>query len=215
MDTLMLACCPNASREDGPSHFVFKLTRDFALNLAKWAEAHRQAQVVAETEVYCVEIFCSAGEWGTVSGLHIDQMNQDWVRVAAHATAKSEESVELESVKVMSDGVVFSALWKNDDIGGYFETPPLSMKVINLVAACSPVPDDLLPTAEIDDEEDDEEDTSLYEDDEHQECERCGTRVADGYCTDQTCPFSDHKQNCPAGWANHPTQPADSKCTCG
>lgn len=156
MDMLMLACRTSDTRDDGPSHFLFNLCQDFAVLLAKWAEAHRQAQLAAETSVYCVEIFHSAGEWGTVAGLDIDQSKTDWVRVADHAEAKAEESVELETVKVMSDGVIFSASWNNDDSGVHFETPVLPWKIVNLVAAGKAVPVKDVPVAEIDDEEDEQ-----------------------------------------------------------
>src|SRR5206468_1797863 len=37
------------------------------------------------------------------------------------------------------------------------------------------------------------------------ECERCGSpRNEQHYCTDITCPFSDHQPECPVGWARHP-----------
>ncbi|ABM97011.1 hypothetical protein [Methylibium petroleiphilum] len=35
-------------------------------------------------------------------------------------------------------------------------------------------------------------------------CQRCGSALADGLCTDATCPFSDVPQDDPAGWAGHP-----------
>lgn len=48
-------------------------------------------------------------------------------------------------------------------------------------------------------------------------CQRCGGPLADRFCTDETCPFSAHRQNCPVGWANHPDMPAcqDKVCNCG
>lgn len=37
------------------------------------------------------------------------------------------------------------------------------------------------------------------------ECQRCGTEIDEtGLCRDETCPFSDHRQNDPQGWAGHP-----------
>ena len=48
-------------------------------------------------------------------------------------------------------------------------------------------------------------------------CKRCDTGLDGlGYCTDETCPFSDHTQDCTMGWAGHPESPQDiAKCTCG
>jgi hypothetical protein len=34
-----------------------------------------------------------------------------------------------------------------------------------------------------------------------------------GLCSDEACPFSDHFQGCPAGWAGHPELGA-GPCTC-
>lgn len=39
----------------------------------------------------------------------------------------------------------------------------------------------------------------------HTTCQRCdGDLGAEGFCTDHTCPFSDHKQDDQRGWAGHP-----------
>ena len=47
------------------------------------------------------------------------------------------------------------------------------------------------------------------------ECQRCGSaRNAGDYCTDATCPFSDHAPDCPAGWAGHPDAGRNTTCTC-
>ena len=46
-------------------------------------------------------------------------------------------------------------------------------------------------------------------------CQRCGALLVDGRCEDATCPFSDHDQDCRAGWANHPHWSfEDTACTC-
>jgi hypothetical protein len=53
-------------------------------------------------------------------------------------------------------------------------------------------------------------------------CKRCGSRInTQGYCSDLTCPFSDHKQPCDAGWNGHAEKdpnPNDDtapiRCTC-
>lgn len=37
------------------------------------------------------------------------------------------------------------------------------------------------------------------------QCQRCSSPLNDdGYCTDETCPFSDHPQTDDAGWYGHP-----------
>ena len=52
-------------------------------------------------------------------------------------------------------------------------------------------------------------------------CKRCGSDVKNNRCTDQTCPFSDHDQDCRAGWNGHPSvdplpddDTAPLQCTC-
>lgn len=51
-------------------------------------------------------------------------------------------------------------------------------------------------------------------------CQRCTARLSpDGehdemVCTDVTCPFSNHKQDCPVGWTGHPDHTGDFFCTC-
>jgi len=37
-------------------------------------------------------------------------------------------------------------------------------------------------------------------------CNRCSSELHDGFCSDQTCPFSDHVQSCDNGWYGHPEQ---------
>ena len=53
-------------------------------------------------------------------------------------------------------------------------------------------------------------------------CARCSYPLdAHGFCTDVTCPFSDHQQTCEVGWAGHPDRdphPDDDlagNCSCG
>jgi hypothetical protein len=36
------------------------------------------------------------------------------------------------------------------------------------------------------------------------DCVRCGSPLEEGFCSDATCPFSDHRQDCQLGWAGHP-----------
>ncbi len=39
------------------------------------------------------------------------------------------------------------------------------------------------------------------------ECTRCGSELAKtGRCSDATCPFSNHRQSCQAGWNGHPVK---------
>lgn len=51
---------------------------------------------------------------------------------------------------------------------------------------------------------------------EHQKvCDRCGTDLVYGLCSETTCPFSDHQQICPLGWHNHPERNVEGKkCEC-
>lgn len=45
------------------------------------------------------------------------------------------------------------------------------------------------------------------------DCKRCGSDINNGFCSNVTCPFSDHKQECPAGWNGHPEKNG-GECTC-
>ena len=60
------------------------------------------------------------------------------------------------------------------------------------------------------DEDEDEDDPAV--------CERCDSPldVDRLFCTDLSCPFSDHLQTCPKGWTGHPEKaPAkDHVCAC-
>ncbi len=53
------------------------------------------------------------------------------------------------------------------------------------------------------------------------DCERCNSSLDEGgFCLSETCPFSDHAQDCPVGWAGHPDHPnvegiVTKECTCG
>ena len=49
-------------------------------------------------------------------------------------------------------------------------------------------------------------------------CRRCDSPLdTNGYCLDDTCPFSNHKQGCSMGWIGHPAHLVDEteECTCG
>ena len=52
-------------------------------------------------------------------------------------------------------------------------------------------------------------------------CQRCGSSLVGGLCSDVTCPFSEHEQSCPVGWSGHPERDpaprddASGACTCG
>ena len=45
-------------------------------------------------------------------------------------------------------------------------------------------------------------------------CIRCGSPLERGRCIDETCPFSDHEQDCPRGWIGHPEHAAGEFTPC-
>jgi hypothetical protein len=48
-------------------------------------------------------------------------------------------------------------------------------------------------------------------------CQRCESLIKNGYCQDETCPFSDHEQHCPIGWMGHDAHrevDEDTECDC-
>lgn len=48
-------------------------------------------------------------------------------------------------------------------------------------------------------------------DKQEQPCKRCATPLKGGFCTDETCPFSDYTQDDPRGWAGHPDAPTQEQ----
>lgn len=48
------------------------------------------------------------------------------------------------------------------------------------------------------------------------ECARCGSALRGGFCTDETCPFDSHLQDCVKGWEGHPEMGSTGMaiCTC-
>lgn len=150
MTNLLIACRTTDTRDDGPNHFMMGLPQEFAALLYQYLDAYLAAKRTAGTGVYGVEIFYSAGEWGNVVGLEIDRQQHDWVQLPWAARIASDESVEFETVKVMEDGVAFSATYKNDDSGVYFETPVLPWRIIRDVAQCGKPAADAFPEATID-----------------------------------------------------------------
>lgn len=49
-----------------------------------------------------------------------------------------------------------------------------------------------------------------------QTCRRCGTAINGEFCTDKSCPFSEHARQCQRGWIGHPESATDEStpCTC-
>lgn len=190
----MIGCRTSDGRDDGPNHFMMGFPREFAALLMKYLDAYLAAKRAVGTSVHCVEIFYSAGEWGNVAGLEVDRRTQDWVALPWDTEIEQPESVEFETVKVMEDGVVFSASWKNDDSGVYFETPVLPWRVIRDVAQSGEPSKDAFPAATIDMEEnaklkdEDEEDAPLQRN--YYRCYQCQHEWEDEYNgqPDDDCP---------------------------
>lgn len=70
---------------------------------------------------------------------------------------------------------------------------------------------------EIEDADDDIYGDTEDEDEDEGFCDRCGTALVNGYCGDETCPFSDHEQSCDVGWIGHPDYSKldeDTQCGC-
>ncbi len=44
-------------------------------------------------------------------------------------------------------------------------------------------------------------------------CDRCGSLIKNGRCTNTECPFVDHAQSCLMGWYMHESHP-HGKCNC-
>ena len=139
-------------RDDGPSHFRMYLTQEQAEGLMQLRAAFRAAHEAAHQMPLCVEFMRSDGEWGNIAGFDADREGE-WATALRTVRMEKPESVELESAKVSDTGVIFSAAWKNDDSGVYFETPELPWAVLAKFAASPDGVPDALPAAVIDYEE--------------------------------------------------------------
>ena len=121
MDSITLVCRTNDTRDDGLDHFLLGIGPDFAAFLIKARRAHKAAEKTLGSQIHCLEMFHGAGEWGSVDGY----TSSGYWEQAPDETTIAEESVELQTVKVTSTGVVFAAALKNDDSNVYAETPEL------------------------------------------------------------------------------------------
>lgn len=151
-EELVLVCQVGGGESLGhPSHFLVGLCRDFANLLASLRRAFTAAQSTAGMDVYCLEVFYGSGEWGTVAGW-TPAKDCWWERVPLAVTCSRQESVELETIKVTEEGVIFSACWHNGGMNDYFETPVLPWGTITTVEKTErgKLPDNIAPLAIVD-----------------------------------------------------------------
>lgn len=147
---LVLVVRTTDTRDDGPRHFLTHMTQEEAEYLLTLRAAFNAAGMAAGTEPYCVEFMRGHGYWGSVAGYEADRAGA-WAVAHPETRINLPESVELESIKVTGTGLVFSAAWKNDDSGVYFETPELSWDAVKAWAkARNQAPAGVLPDAVID-----------------------------------------------------------------
>ncbi len=152
----VLVCQAHGPDDDRPDHFRLAVDRA----LAEWLLKLRHARQVAatylgrESPVSCLEVSAYHGTWGRVPGYYLGDNGDDspWHAVPADTPiTPTSESVDLNTVKATSRGVSFSAAWKNDDFGRYFETPEPTWDQV--VALCGHRGDDppagIVPAAEI------------------------------------------------------------------
>ena len=158
MPDILLAAPTDGSNDDAPLCFLLALPPEIARTLLKWGTARDAAETAAGDSVYCVELFCSFGDWGDLR--NTSPCVCDWSALSDWPKLYDKPSVELETVKVVEDGVIFSATWDGDTSGTYFATPPLPWDVIRLVAAEQPVPASLLPHVTVTPKGDEDEDKS-------------------------------------------------------
>lgn len=148
-----LICKTEGTRDDRARHF--RLSMDRAL--AEWLLTLRRAMEAARTylgsgnRLFCIEVFAPHGNWGTVPGYEPDP-EHDWVCANPDTVIVSKGDVELRTVKATPNGVQFSAAWRNDDAGIYFETPELPWDKV--VAYCGhrghEQPHGICPGADVD-----------------------------------------------------------------
>lgn len=130
MNNIMLVCRTNDIRDEGLDHMLVGLSPDFAQFLLTLKDGLIAAQNTIGSELHCLELFHGAGEWGRVDGY---TSTGDWEQ-APDETTIDEESIELQTIKATSTGVLFSACLKNDDSHVYAETPEIGWDALKRVA---------------------------------------------------------------------------------
>lgn len=162
----------NDPRDDGPKHAVLHVPQSFALYLANLHDAIK-AMMRRVDGVYCIEIWNGACDWGTVKGYDRPGEMEWQATVPEKIAFEIEAGTELNTVKVMDDGVLFSAQYKNDDSGVYFESPTLSWTDIERMAKAESalVMAKGMPVATIDYTDPEELDDGSDDDDEEEEDE--------------------------------------------
>lgn len=146
---LVLICKTNDTREDGCPHFRLYLGPDVAADLLRYHQVYDRA-AASTTEVHCVELFRTYGDWGRVGGFD-DDGRGPWYVAGPVTRLKRIAATELATVKATERGLIFAATWANDDSGRYFETPELPWHVLAGFddANCATAPPELLPNADI------------------------------------------------------------------
>lgn len=150
-----LVCSTNDMRDRGCHHAYVPMKPEEAKYLLTLRAAFLEIEKVSSS-VYCIELWNGWCEWGRLR--NYTSVDGIWERTTQDLVFfEKEASTELGTIKVMSDGVLFSAMLKNDEPAVYFETAVLSWDVIQRIAQDSSV-DTYLEPANIAFEEDSEDD---------------------------------------------------------
>lgn len=131
--SIMLVAHANDPRDDGPRHVALEVTQAFALYLANLHDAYKELARKVDG-LFCFEVWNGTPNWGRIRGFEPEETGKWYVSGNGDAAFVEEESVELETVKVMDDGVMFSAALKNDESGVYSESPILSWTDVERMA---------------------------------------------------------------------------------
>ncbi len=152
---LQLLCNTNDDSALGADHATICLTKADAQWLTKCYAAMIKASDSIGVSVFALEIFDCAPKFGTVD--RYDPNTDGFEVVPCEQPFSRECPVECQTVKIMKDGVVWSASHKNGGRNDYFETPELSWAVIEKVAKARSLKTlvGILPAAHFEDSSDD------------------------------------------------------------
>lgn len=114
------------------AHAVLTIDKALAKKFTKLRKAYGILRPLAGRDVHCIEIWGSYCEWGRVKDLDTDACEWENDTQHRHRSAVHGKAcrTDLEAIKVMADGLVFSAHLKHGDSSAYFETPILPWAVL-------------------------------------------------------------------------------------
>lgn len=146
--------------EHGADHAFIRLTKHDADFLLGARTVFRHAMKSLGTNLYCIELFWWNARYGRVKGY--TYAAEGFERAAVEPEFARECLIESETVKILAEGVIWSATHKNGGDKDFFETPILPWTEIERVAEAKTVKQlvGILPAAHFEDSSDDDAGTT-------------------------------------------------------